>query len=79
MIGINNRNLKTFVTDLGVTMRLAPKIPKDILVVAESGLSTPADLKLLAGVGVSAFLIGESLMRETDVAAATKALLGGGF
>lgn len=75
MIGINNRDLKTFVTDLGVTMRLAPQIPKDILVVAESGLSSPADLKRLSDIGVSTFLIGESLMRQADVAAATKALL----
>jgi indole-3-glycerol phosphate synthase len=75
MIGINNRDLKTFVTDLGVTTRLAPQIPKEILVVAESGLSTPADLKQLADGGVSTFLIGESLMRQADVAAATRALL----
>ena len=75
MIGINNRDLKTFVTDLAVTTRLAPQIPKDILVVAESGLSSPADLKRLADIGVSTFLIGESLMRQADVAAATKALL----
>lgn len=75
MIGINNRDLKTFVTDLGVTTRLAPQIPKEVLVVAESGLSSPADLKQLADIGVSTFLIGESLMRQADVAAATKALL----
>jgi indole-3-glycerol phosphate synthase len=76
MIGINNRDLKTFVTDLGVTMRLAPQIPKDILIVAESGLSSPTDLKQLADTGVSTFLIGESLMRQADVAAATRALIG---
>jgi indole-3-glycerol phosphate synthase len=76
MIGINNRDLKTFVTDLGVTVRLAPRIPKNVLVVAESGLSTPADLKQLADIGVSTFLIGESLMRQKDVAAATRALMG---
>jgi indole-3-glycerol phosphate synthase len=76
MIGINNRDLKTFVTDLAVTTRLAPLIPKNILVVAESGLSTPADLKRLADDGVSTFLIGESLMRQADVAAATRALIG---
>jgi indole-3-glycerol phosphate synthase len=78
MICINNRYLKSCVTDLGVTVRLAPQIPKDILVVAESGLSTPADLKRLAATGVSTFLIGESLMRQSDVAAATRALLGTG-
>ncbi len=76
MIGINNRDLKTFVTDLGVTLRLAPRIPKDILVVAESGLATHADLKSLADGGVTTFLIGESLMRQPDVAAATRALIG---
>jgi indole-3-glycerol phosphate synthase len=76
MIGINNRNLHTFVTDLGVTLNLAPRIPDGVLVVAESGLSSPDDLKRVADVGVSTFLIGESLMRQADVAAATRALLG---
>jgi indole-3-glycerol phosphate synthase len=75
-IGINNRDLKTFVTDLDVTLRLAPHIPKDILVVAESGLGAPADLARLAEAGVTTFLIGESLMREKDVAAATRKLIG---
>jgi indole-3-glycerol phosphate synthase len=75
-VGINNRDLKTFVTDLDVTLRLAPHIPKDVLVVAESGLSTPADLARLAEAGVTTFLIGESLMREKDVAAATCKLIG---
>ena len=75
-IGINNRDLKTFVTDLNVTLKLTPRIPKDVLVVAESGLATPADLARLAEAGVTTFLIGESLMREKDVAAATKNLLG---
>jgi indole-3-glycerol phosphate synthase len=76
MIGVNNRDLKTFVTDLGVTLRLLPLIPEDKLVVAESGLATPADLKRLADVGVTTYLIGESLMREVDVAAATARLIG---
>ncbi len=76
MIGINNRDLKTFVTDLDVTLRLLPRIPQDRLVVAESGLGAPADLKRLADAGVSTYLIGESLMREADVAAATAKLIG---
>jgi indole-3-glycerol phosphate synthase len=76
MIGINNRDLRTFVTDLGVTLRLLPRIPKDKLVVAESGLGSAADLKRLADVGVTTYLIGESLMREKDVAAATARLIG---
>ncbi len=75
LIGINNRDLKTFVTDLGTTLRLAPRIPGDRLVIAESGLSGPADLKQLADAGVTTFLIGESLMRQADVAAATRAML----
>jgi indole-3-glycerol phosphate synthase len=79
MIGINNRNLKTFVTDLHVTTRLAPTIPKSVHVVAESGLSAPADLRRLADAHVTTFLVGESLMRQKDVAAATRLLLGNGF
>jgi indole-3-glycerol phosphate synthase len=75
MIGINNRDLHTFVTDLNVTQKLAPRIPKDVQVVAESGLSTPADLQKLAGIGVTTFLVGENLMRQADVAAATRTLL----
>jgi len=79
LVGINNRNLKTFVTDLGTTLRLAPKIPRDVHVVAESGLSAPSDLKRLAGAHVTTVLVGESLMRQKDVAAATRLLLGNGF
>ena len=76
MIGINNRNLNTFETDLAVTLELAPKIPNDVLVIAESGLSIPADLERLAASGVTSFLVGESLMRQADVVAATRALIG---
>jgi len=76
MIGINNRDLNTFITDTAVTRRLAPFVPDGTLIVAESGLSTPDDLKRLADDDVTTFLIGESLMRQADVAAATRALIG---
>jgi indole-3-glycerol phosphate synthase len=79
LIGVNNRNLKTFVTDLNVTQRLAPRAPKSAHLVAESGLSAPADLKRLAQMHVTSVLIGESLMRQKDVEAATRLLLGDGF
>jgi indole-3-glycerol phosphate synthase len=79
LIGVNNRNLKTFVTDLGVTLKLAHHMPRDVHVVAESGLSALADLKRLATAHVTTVLVGESLMRQKDVTAATRQLLGNGF
>jgi indole-3-glycerol phosphate synthase len=78
MIGVNNRDLRSFVTDLAVFERLAPLAPANALLVAESGISTPADAVRLRGAGARALLVGESLMRQADVAEATRRLVAGG-
>ena len=75
LIGINNRNLKTFDTTLATSERLAGLLPAGHIVVAESGIFAPTDLARLARAGIGAFLVGESLMRQNDVAAATRALI----
>ena len=75
LIGVNNRDLRTFVTDLAVTERLAARIPPDRLLVTESGIASAADIARLAEAGARAMLVGESLMRQSDVEAATRALL----
>jgi indole-3-glycerol phosphate synthase len=77
LIGMNNRDLKRFVTDLAITEELAPLAPEGALLVGESGINTHADLLRLEKAGVRCFLVGESLMREADVAAATRRLLQG--
>ena len=76
LVGINNRDLRTFETSLQHTLDLCPKIPDDRLVVGESGIRSHEDLLRLGKGGVKAVLVGESLMRQNDVAAATRSLLG---
>lgn len=77
LIGINNRDLKRFVTDIATTERLAPLAPEGSLLISESGINSHADLKRLSGCGARTFLVGESLMRQSDVETATRRLLCG--
>jgi indole-3-glycerol phosphate synthase len=76
LVGINNRSLRTFDVDLGATARLAPRSPAGSLLVAESGIFSPADVAEVAAAGATAILVGESLMRQADVTTATETLLG---
>jgi len=76
LIGVNNRNLRTFVTDLAVTERLIARASREAFIVTESGIFTPADVARLSKAGAQAMLVGESLMRQADVATATRELLG---
>ena len=76
MIGVNNRDLRTFVTDLAVTERLRQKIPVTSIMVTESGIHTPADVARVSAAGAGAMLVGESLMRQSDLKGAVEALLG---
>jgi indole-3-glycerol phosphate synthase len=76
LIGVNNRDLRTFKVDLEHTLRLRPGIPAECVMVSESGVKTHADVERLQAAGVDAILVGESLMREADIGAAVDRLLG---
>ena len=78
LIGINSRDLNTFVTDLGAVARLAAMVPADVTLVAESGIKTPADVRRVADAGAKAILVGETLMRAPDIGAAVRELMGTG-
>ena len=75
LLGVNNRNLKTMVTDISMTEKLASLAPTEKILISESGLQTPADLRRMAIAGARCFLIGESIMKQKDVEKATKLLL----
>ena len=75
IIGVNNRDLNTFITDIKTTIKLLPHVPKNKTIISESGLSLKSDLEWLANLGVSSFLVGESLMKQNNVEKATKSLL----
>ncbi len=77
LVGVNNRNLRTFEVDLGTSERLASRIPRDLLKVSESGIVSRLDIDRLRAAGFNAFLVGESLLRQNDRAAAVQALIGG--
>lgn len=76
LVGINNRDLRTFRTDLELTLRLAPPVPASVTLVAESGIRTPEDVRRLGAAGIDAVLVGESLMRQPDLPNAARALVG---
>ena len=75
LIGINNRNLKTFIVDLHTTERLGEDVPDEVLLVSESGIKTPEDARLVHSWGANALLVGEALMRADDVDAAVRAMM----